>query len=71
MTPNMKKILKKLSQNPIKEVYVHYSTAYALQDLELVIIGKIPKKQMTTSGNFPQYIVTLTKKGRKYCEEFL
>ena len=66
MSPKMKETLEMLCKG--KEAYVHYSTAYALQERGYVNVGNIPKKQMTESGNFPCYIVTLTNIGKKYCE---
>ena len=71
MTPKMKEALKSIWIKNNVDVYVHCSTAYALQDLGYVIVGKIPKKQATESGNFPRYVVTLTSEGKKYCSNNL
>ena len=69
MTKNMLSVLEKIYKAQHQAGYVHMTTAYALERRELVQIGKIPKQMKTQGGDFPHLWASLTKKGKKFCEE--
>lgn len=67
LTLKMKTALEQLYETNGQSDYVVYSTALALLARELVSMPKIPG-QRTAGGQFPEYKVTLTTAGRKWCE---
>ncbi|MHB8769864.1 MAG: hypothetical protein ACYC7J_02615 [Syntrophales bacterium] len=69
MTKNMLIKLRVIYKTEGQSGYVHMKTAYALEKIELVQVSRIPDKQRTQGGNFPQYWASLTQKGITFCEK--
>lgn len=64
MTKSMRRALNEMRLNSNFEAYIHMSTAWALEDRGFVAIGGVPRGSITESGNFPQWLVSLTEKVR-------
>lgn len=69
MTKNMLSVLEKIYKTPHQAGYVHMTTAYALEERDLVHLGRIPGRQRTTADAFPHLWASLTKKRKKFCKE--
>lgn len=69
LTTKMKMALERLYYAKDWKDYVSLKTAWALDDQGLVHLPRLGK-QRTASGQFPEYEVTLTAKGKKLCEKY-
>jgi len=66
LNKNMKAVLGQLFSSPEHSNFVSLSTADALVARGLVRFGK---RQRTSGGRFPKYLVTLTAAGCKWCQQ--
>lgn len=66
LSKNMKVVLERLFSSPNQSDFVTLSTAEALAARGLVRFGR---RQRTSGRSFPQYFVSLTAAGRKWCQE--
>ena len=68
LTPNMKEVLERLYGLSGQSDFIAYSTSLALERKHLVSMPATPS-QRTSGGQFPEYKVSLTLAGQKWCEK--